>query len=78
MESVSAFEAEQVAIRKRRSAARVVWAIALLVIAGVALAGFSDFGRAESAPQQAAAAGMNIFYAIIPYMLARGIDAMLR
>jgi hypothetical protein len=44
---------------------------------GVALSGFSDFARAESAPQQAAAAGMNIFY-IVPYMLARGFDAMLR
>ena len=76
--STSPYELQHAADQKRRRAARIVWAIALLMIAGATLSGYSSIDSAESAPQQAAAAAMHVFYAVTPYMLARGIDAMLR
>lgn len=38
----------------------------------------SDFARAESAPQQCAAAAINVGYAILVYCIARGLTLTIR
>ena len=53
----------------------------LLAAFGAVIAAFEavmDLGRAESAPQQAAAAAMALCWAIIPYCFARALDHGLR
>jgi hypothetical protein len=56
---------------------RIAWGAALGVIVLAALAGLVNIQLAASAPQQAAAASMSCFYVIVPYVFARGVQALL-
>jgi hypothetical protein len=57
---------------------RVGWAVALVVMLLSAYGGYTMIENAESAPQQAAGAAMACFYMIVPYVLARATQAILR
>lgn len=55
---------------------RIFWG-ATAVIAGFNLLTLaSDLGRAESAPQQAAAAAMAVAWVVIPYVLTRSVEGL--
>jgi len=56
---------------------RIVWGIALLVIVVTSAESVRSFQLAESAPQQAAAAGWACFQIILPYVIARAIHETL-
>jgi hypothetical protein len=60
-----------------RPLTRLVWGVALLFIALAASNGYTTWGLAESAPQQAAAAGMACFQTLVPYVLARAVQEVL-
>lgn len=55
---------------------KVIWLIALLLIGALAVTGEIDLQMAESAPQQAAAAGVSCMRLIAVYTFARAIDGL--
>jgi hypothetical protein len=57
---------------------KVVWTIALAVMALAAMNGYLTIEIQESAPQQAAAGAISCFYMIAPYVVARAIDHLAR
>jgi len=53
---------------------KTLW-IAYSIVAGLAgIIGLVGYSQAESAPQQAAAAGMALAVAVIPYLIVRAIQ----
>jgi preprotein translocase subunit SecG len=80
MQSATAVIEPTVHVRGRvgRVIVKTMWTLALLMIGGAMLMGYLSLSLAQSAPQQAAAGAMYCFYAITPYMLARGFEALLR
>ena len=56
----------------------LVWSGAMIFIGIIFLRISTDLSRAESAPQQAAAAGINACYAIIVYVLARSASEIIK
>lgn len=56
---------------------RIMWALVALAILVFGIDGYFSFVRAQSAPQEAAAAAMACFSIILPYLLARAVDGVL-
>jgi hypothetical protein len=74
---------EYVAARQKGASAgfilrKLIWSVALLVMAGSALNGFATFAIQTGAPQQAAAAASACFQMITPYLIARAMDELTR
>jgi hypothetical protein len=65
-------------LSKSRTVSKVVWTIAALLIAALAIFGETDLSVAGSAPQQAAAAAMACFRLVAVYTFARAVDALTR
>jgi hypothetical protein len=57
---------------------KLVWILALAAMLVAALDGFFSFRLQNSAPQQAAAAANACFQIIVPYVIARALDALTR
>jgi len=57
---------------------KLIWIGALLGIGAGAAYGLLSFQLADSAPQQAVAAGIGCFGVITPYVVARALDALFR
>lgn len=55
---------------------RICWGVTAAVAAFSLLTFGSDLGRAESAPQQAAAAAMALAWVVMPYVLTRSIEGL--
>jgi hypothetical protein len=59
-----------------RSAARIVWGVALIGIVLGAVDGYFMIEAAQSGPQQAAGAAMACLYVITPYVFARAFEKL--
>lgn len=57
---------------------KLLWSVATLAMMFFALDGFFTFEAQTGAPQQAAAAAAACFHMIAPYVIARGLDQLLR
>ncbi len=57
---------------------RLIWMVAFVVMAFGTYSGYESIYLADSAPQQAAAGAMACFHVISPYVLARGLESLLR
>jgi hypothetical protein len=57
---------------------KLIWGLALLAMAVVAVDGFFALEMQSSAPQQAAAAGAHCFYMIAVYVGTRAVDQLTR
>jgi hypothetical protein len=55
---------------------RICWAGTALVSGFSLLTLASDLSRAESAPQQAAAAAMAVAWVVIPYVFTRSVEGL--
>jgi hypothetical protein len=55
---------------------RICWGATAAVSAFSLLTFASDLSRAESAPQQAAAAAMALAWVVMPYVLTRSIEGL--
>jgi hypothetical protein len=64
------------ATRRKPAIVRIVWALALVGITLGSIDGAVSLQLAESAPQQAAAAGMACFYLIGAYTFARAVQEL--
>ena len=57
---------------------KLIWGVALVAMGIVGVNGLFTFEMQNSAPQQAAAAGVNCFYLIAVYVGARALDQLTR
>lgn len=55
---------------------RICWGVTAAIAALSFLTFASDLGRAESAPQQAAAAAMTLGWVVIPYVFTRAMEGL--
>jgi hypothetical protein len=64
--------------RTQRTIARFFWAVSVVAAVVGGLVGYVTITTASGAPQQAAGAAMACLIVIAPYVLARGIEGVLR
>ena len=57
---------------------KIVWSVALVFMGYFAIDGSVTISIQTGAPQQAAAGAIACFHIIVPYVIARGIDALTR
>ena len=58
--------------------ARIIWGFSLLFALVGGLVGTVYFDAATSAPQEASAAALGCFIAIVPYVIARSVEEVTR
>ncbi len=64
--------------RRASGAAKFFWVISILAGVGAGAIGFLTIATATGAPQEAAGAAIACLIAIVPYVVARGIDELTR